>query len=80
MITFSFKNKSFSFDRTILSFWMSEPLGVHRINFEDNEQAEAAFDMVTTREDFLDEKEINLLSQMTPKEFAKLFLVSDDGC
>ncbi len=54
---------------------MSVPLRVSaKVNIHDREQAEAAFDLITSKGE-LPEKVTNLLAQMSPKEFAACFTV-----
>ena len=74
-IHFAFKEKSITIYREELERWMSVPLGRKKINLMDREQAEAAHDLITSREGFLTEKEINLLCQVAPSQFAKLFTI-----
>lgn len=78
-ITFAFKGKTFTFTRDTLDRWMSTPLGSKRIDLMNTEQAEAAFDLVTSKEDLLSDKECSLLEQMGPRDFAKLFTVTEDA-
>jgi hypothetical protein len=73
-ITFEFKTTKFDFNSSMLKVWMTGPLTGGIINFNSQDQAEAAFDMITTKTE-IPEKDINLLAQMTRKDFAKLFKV-----
>lgn len=75
-IKFAFKGETFEFDRNTLADWMSVPLRVSaKVNIHDREQAEAAFDLITSKGE-LPEKVTNLLAQMSPKEFAACFTVT----
>lgn len=75
LIHFAFKEKSVDITPEELERWMSVPLGRCKIDLMDREQAEAAHDLVCSKEDFLTEKEINLLCQTAPAQFAKLFTI-----
>lgn len=75
---FVFKEKSVDITPEELERWMSVPLGRKKIDLMDREQAEAAHDLVCSKEDFLTEKEINLLCQVAPKQFAELFTLEED--
>lgn len=74
-ITFKFKEKVREFDIEILEQWMSVPMGIAHIDMNDREQSEAAFDLISSSENFLTHKEVSLLMQMSATEFARLFTV-----